>query len=485
MSEALATRTATAAMSRYAAVVFTDLVRHSAQWSRVPRERMVGLVAEYRYVAEGLAAQYGCSYSEWTGDGHMFLFEDADAAVRFGLRLIETWRIASDELPTLNALPRLPLRLGCHFGECTRLGGGEGWIGRANAVAKRVESEADPDTLWVSETLLDLLDLPLYELAAAGERKLKGDGLASRRLYRVVSYDDEALEQRPEAELTAQDWFLKGVAVVGTPRENGAEEEQCYREALRLRPDYAEAHHNLAVVLRAHGEIAEAVAHYQEALWLRPDYPEAHANYGGLLAARGNRAGAEEHYREALRLRPEYVDAHHGLANLLAGLGRLDEAGAHYGNALRLRPEYAEAHNNYAVLLELRGDLLTAERHYRKALQLRPDYAEAFYNYALLLEARGAPAAAEECYREALRLRPEYPEAHNNLGVLLQLSGDLDGAEHHYLLALRQRPDDPEAHYNYGLLLRARSDFEGAERRFRIARELAPESPRFQTTVNH
>ena len=130
-------------MSRYAAVLFADLVDHSREWQRLPRARMEDLIAEYRYVAEGLAGMYGSLYREWAGDGHMFLFEDADTAAQFGLRLIESWRHGREERGPLAGLPHIPLRVGCHFGMCSPMST-KGWIGRANAIAKRVESEADP-----------------------------------------------------------------------------------------------------------------------------------------------------------------------------------------------------------------------------------------------------------------------------------------------------------------------------------------------------
>ena len=38
-----------------------------------------------------------------------------------------------------------------------------------------------------------------------------------------------------------------------------------YQQALRLKPDYAEAHHNLASVLRRQEKLPEAVASYQQA----------------------------------------------------------------------------------------------------------------------------------------------------------------------------------------------------------------------------
>lgn len=470
-------------MTRYAAVLFSDLERHTDAWHRLPREQMVGILAEYRYLAESLAGQYGCVYREWAGDGHMFLFESADAAVRFGLRLIEAWRAATDSLTALSALPHLSLRLGCHFGECTRLEGPEGWIGRGNAIAKRVESEADSDSLYVTAGVLDLIDLPLYEFEEVGTLALKGDYLPARTVYRIASFDQAALAAKPGDELTAEDWFLRGVSLIGTEREWSDEEADCYREALRLRPNYPEPHVNLAVLLRSRGDQAEAARHYQEALRLRPDYPDAHYNYAALLAARGSLAGAEEHYRAALKLRLDYVDAHQALANLLAGRGEINEALALYRETLRLRPEYADARVNYAILLERVGQVEKAMEQYREALRLRPEDPVAHYNFALLLEGCDDVAAAEREYREAVRLWPEYGEAHNNLAVLLQFQGELEAAEDHYRRALEARPEDSEGHYNYSLLLRQRGDEAAAEHHLRMARELAPESAVFRSPL--
>ena len=62
-----------------------------------------------------------------------------------------------------------------------------------------------------------------------------------------------------------------------------AEAIPAYRRAIRIAPDYPEAHNNLANVYQMAGELEEAVASYRAALRLRPQYAEAHRNLGSAL----------------------------------------------------------------------------------------------------------------------------------------------------------------------------------------------------------
>ena len=51
------------------------------------------------------------------------------------------------------------------------------------------------------------------------------------------------------------------------------------------------------------GKPIEAIEHFRQALRLKPDLAEAHANWGEALAQHGEQAEAAEHYQQALRLR--------------------------------------------------------------------------------------------------------------------------------------------------------------------------------------
>jgi tetratricopeptide (TPR) repeat protein len=434
---------------------------------------MVEIIGEYRHLSQSIAHQYGCRHETFTGDGHLFLFESVDIAIHFSLTLLAYWRFRRRSLLAVHHAPELPIRIGCHFGECSQFSDADAWIGRAINLAKRVETSADPDSLFITQTILELIDLPFYCFKGAGLYQLTGDFLEQRPLYRMLSVDQAALAERPDDEMSAEDWFLRGVGRASAL--SGTKEAECYRRALRLRTNYPEAHNNLAILLKGSGDREGAAEHYHAALLLWPQYPEAHYNYAILLESMDDPVGAIAHYQQAICWRPDYTDARLRYANLLAWQGEIGEAEQQYREAVRLRPGYAEAHNNYAVLLDKRGATPDAEREYREAIRLRSDYAEAHYNYAMQLEASDRVDEAEQHYREALRISPNYAEASNNLAVLLHGKGDLDGAAAHYEAALRLRPRDPETNYNFALVAQARGDADLADQHFRLAREFADE----------
>ncbi len=115
-----------------------------------------------------------------------------------------------------------------------------------------------------------------------------------------------------------------------------------FKEALRLRPSYAEAHSNMGMALELSGHAAEAIESYEAALRWSPDLPEAHFNLGRLLAVQGHLDTAIAHFEAALRSNPDLVEAHGNLGSALMVSGRIDEAIAHLEKALELRPGWAE-----------------------------------------------------------------------------------------------------------------------------------------------
>jgi len=228
--------------------------------------------------------------------------------------------------------------------------------------------------------------------------------------------------------------------------------------ALRLKPDYAEAHNDLGSAwAQMPGRLADAIAEFRAALAAKPEFPEAHFNLANALARiPGRQSEAIAQYEAALRLRPDYLEAHMNLGTVLSlSPGRLADAVAQYRAALRLDPNLAEAHNNLgSALAQLPGRLQDAMAEYRAALEIDPQYAKAHNNLgSLLAEIPGRMPDAIGEYQAALRAYPAYADAHYNLGVLLAKAGRTEDAISQFETVLRIAPDSEKAHYNLGVLL--------------------------------
>ncbi len=194
-----------------------------------------------------------------------------------------------------------------------------------------------------------------------------------------------------------------------------------FQEAIRLKPDFADAHNNLGAALARNGQIDEAISQYLEAIRLNPDYADAHNNFGIALFNQGQTGEAISQYQEAIRLNPDYADAHYNLGVVLLNQGQTNEAISQYQEAIRLKPDYADAHINLGITLLNQGQTDEAISQFQEALRLKPDFADARNNLGAALARNGQIDEAISQFQEAIRLKPDYADAHNNLAKALEL----------------------------------------------------------------
>ena len=86
------------------------------------------------------------------------------------------------------------------------------------------------------------------------------------------------------------------------------------------------------------GRRAESLEHLREAIRLKPDYWEAHYRLGDELAAADDLTGATGEFEQVLRLNPGHIKAHLNLGVALYKLGRFQEAAQRFDETLRLEP---------------------------------------------------------------------------------------------------------------------------------------------------
>ena len=199
--------------------------------------------------------------------------------------------------------------------------------------------------------------------------------------------------------------------------------EKLFAHALAVTEGNYVAYDCLASVRYHQGRVDEAITHLRKALELRPNYAQAHHNLGCAQLANGHMDEAIAHFRKALELQPNYAEAHNNFGVVLRQQGQLGNAMGHFQKALEIRPDYAEAHNNFGLALRRQGQPQNAIAHFQKALEIRPDYAEAHNNLGVALRQQGQLADAMAHFQKALAIQPDLADAHNNLGLALLESG--------------------------------------------------------------
>ncbi|MDO8730095.1 MAG: tetratricopeptide repeat protein [Candidatus Omnitrophota bacterium] len=90
--------------------------------------------------------------------------------------------------------------------------------------------------------------------------------------------------------------------------------------------------------LQKTGELYRAAAAFRQAIYVKPDYAEAYNDLGVVLESLGDLGGAEQAYNTALKFKPDLGSAHSNLALLYEGSDRLKQAAAHWGARVRLGP---------------------------------------------------------------------------------------------------------------------------------------------------
>jgi protein O-mannosyl-transferase len=166
-----------------------------------------------------------------------------------------------------------------------------------------------------------------HTLAVTGENDVAHNNLGflflrSGELDKAISQFQAALNIRSR---NTETHYSLGAALIQSNLGNALARKQLWdesidhlQEAVRLRPDYADAYFNLGSVLFQQGRIDQAIAQWQKALAIRPRDAEAHRNVASALRKQGNVKGAIAEYEQALNIVPEDSVALNNLAWILA-----------------------------------------------------------------------------------------------------------------------------------------------------------------------
>jgi tetratricopeptide (TPR) repeat protein len=259
--------------------------------------------------------------------------------------------------------------------------------------------------------------------------------------------------------------------------------EASFREAIQVRPDWAEAHYNLGLALIAASPTSpdwtEATPEFSAALKLRPAYVEAANMLAVSQIETGQFAGALQVAKAALALDSRSAELHFNYGRALESTGQAEEAGAEYAAALKIRADYPEAESSLANLCFERHDYASAAQHFEAALASNPDLERAHFGLAKAWKALKENEQAQVEFRQANALIQRQSDAvmssHlSNESLDLAKAGDFAKAVESARKSLSLDPANANAHDNLGLLLADTGDLRGGIAEVRKSVSLVP-----------
>jgi len=154
---------------------------------------------------------------------------------------------------------------------------------------------------------------------------------------------------------------------------------QHFVAAVRLSPDLASPHYNVAVLLQRQNQLDDAEHEYRAALALSSDQAEieqSHNNLGILYLGEGKYAAAVEELSAAIALDPNAQNSYIGRGTAEMQMTNTDAAIADFTKAAQIAPSPL-ALFRLGQALETKGENQQAANAYAAALQLAPSMAEA------------------------------------------------------------------------------------------------------------
>jgi predicted O-linked N-acetylglucosamine transferase (SPINDLY family) len=147
-----------------------------------------------------------------------------------------------------------------------------------------------------------------------------------------------------------------------------------------------------------------AIKSYEKAIDLRPEYADAHFNLGIILSDYGRLDSAIDFYKKAIKADSKYTEAYNNLGLILLESGILDEAKNYFENASIINPKDALAFNHLGIVYRRLHNLNDSAKCFEKAITINPSYPDAFANLGNVLKDLNSFDKALTNYQRAYEL---------------------------------------------------------------------------------
>ncbi|XP_055548512.1 protein O-mannosyl-transferase TMTC4 [Wyeomyia smithii] len=226
-----------------------------------------------------------------------------------------------------------------------------------------------------------------------------------------------------------------------------------YKQAIKLYPEYEAAHMNLGNLYRDIQDYDRALVHLKKAIEFHEDFHTAWMNLGIVHAAMKNYDAALACYQRAMLKQKHYPNCMFNLGNLYNDMGKQRLALATWNETVHQDPHHIKAWNNMVNVYDNANMQQQVLAVTDRALKHLPGNPTLLASKATALAKMGQFHQAERIYADLIAANPQVEKYHQNMGVLYHRWGKLDQAEHLYREALKLNPRSEMAKTNLAKLL--------------------------------
>ncbi|MGA1863689.1 MAG: tetratricopeptide repeat protein [bacterium] len=270
--------------------------------------------------------------------------------------------------------------------------------------------------------------------------------------------------------------YFNGLGNIYFGRKEYRKAIENYKKALRVTPEMAVCHSNIALAYRNLKEWDKAEKEYNRAIELEPENGGYFNSLGNMHFGRKEFRKAIENYEKAIKIKPEVSVYHLNLGDSYSELKEWDKAEEGYTRAIELEPKNGGYFNSIGNMYFDKGEYPKAIENYEKAIKIDPGKAVYHSNIALAYRNLKEWDKAEAEYKRAIDLDPEKDGCLNGLGNIYFGKGEYRKAIESYERAIKIKPDVSVYHLNLGDAHNELKEWDKAEEEYKRLMDLDPEN---------
>ena len=198
-----------------------------------------------------------------------------------------------------------------------------------------------------------------------------------------------------------KDIALSNLGVIYKVKNKLNEAKQCFINATKLNPRFADAFSNLADLYRLEGLYDKSIIAASKAISLDPNHENAHVNLGASYRSKGYTDKAFKTTRKALYINPNNSTAHINMATIYMDKCLLQDALKSIKQSISVQSS-CNAYTLLSTIYFEMGQLDSAKNSVLEALAITPDHAQANYIMGKIERAFGDLEIALKYFKKAI-----------------------------------------------------------------------------------